>query len=64
MNARSNVSDTSGPLMSDHSLIAPLAELSSEGDDPQLESHIREIVAQNAGRAGGPAVARRDARTP
>jgi membrane fusion protein (multidrug efflux system) len=64
INARVNVSDTSGPLMSDHSLIAPLAELSSEGDDPQLESHIRDIVAENAGHTGGSAVARRDARAP
>ena len=64
MDARVNVSDTSGPLMSDHSLIAPLAELSSEGDDPQLESHIRDIVAENAGHTGGRAVAQRDARTP
>ena len=64
MNVRVNVHDTSGPLMSDHSLIAPLAELSSDGDDPQLESHIRAIVAENAGHAAGAAVARRSTRAP
>jgi len=64
MNVRVNVHDTSGPMVSDHSLIAPLPELSSDGDDPQLESRIRAIVAENAGHSAGTAVARRDAGAP
>ncbi len=64
INARVDVHDTSGPVMTDQALIAPLPQLASDGDDPQLESHIRGIVAENAGHTGGRAVARRDARTP
>jgi membrane fusion protein (multidrug efflux system) len=57
MTARVDVHDTSGPLMSEQSAIAPLPELASAGDDPELEARIRQILAENAGHVPGGAVA-------
>ncbi len=52
MTARVDIQDTSGPLVSDQINTTPLPQLASDGIDPQLEAQIREIVEQNAGRAG------------
>ena len=61
MDVRVDVRDTSGPLISDQLSTAPLPALDSEGNDPQLEAQIQQIVAVNSGhvtiknlaRAGG-----------
>jgi membrane fusion protein (multidrug efflux system) len=57
MTARVDVHDTSGPLMSEQSPSAPLPELASAGDDPELDARIRQIVAENAGHIPAAAVA-------
>jgi membrane fusion protein (multidrug efflux system) len=57
MTARVDVRDTSGLLMSEQGAIAPLPELASAGEDPQLEARIRQIVAENSGHTPGAAVA-------
>jgi membrane fusion protein (multidrug efflux system) len=61
MSARVNVSDTSGPLISDQVSTAPLPALESDGNDPRLEAQIRAIVAQNSGRVQALNLARADA---
>jgi membrane fusion protein (multidrug efflux system) len=61
MDVRVDVRDTSGPLISDQVSTAPLPALDSEGNDPQVEAQIQQIVAVNSGhvttqnlaRAGG-----------
>jgi membrane fusion protein (multidrug efflux system) len=58
MNVRVDVQNTSGALVSDQVNTTPLPTLASDGDDPQLEAKIRAIIAQNAGSARGPDVAR------
>ncbi len=52
MNARVDVRDTSGALVSDQVSTTPLPALASDGLDPQLETQIRAIVEQNAGHGG------------
>jgi membrane fusion protein (multidrug efflux system) len=58
MDARVDVQDTSGALVSDQTNTVPLPTLASDADDPQLEARIRQIVAQNAGDGAQLAAAR------
>jgi membrane fusion protein, multidrug efflux system len=51
MTADVDVHDTSGPVVATQVRNAPLPTQASAGDDPEVEQRIRDIVAQNAGRA-------------
>jgi membrane fusion protein (multidrug efflux system) len=53
-----NVQDASGPVVASQLRNVPLPSQASAGDDPDVERRIRDIVAQNAGHAGGQSLAR------
>jgi len=59
MTVKVDLHDTSGPVVSSQVRNLPQPTQDSAGDDPQLQARIDQIVALNAGHAGGrPSIAR------